>query len=127
MNKKAPFRLVDAFFTTNGIYKLHLYNNGSCKFLHKTRRSFLKPISKFRLGLRGPLGLVNLSLKGLLGVIFLFGMNGTVASQSLCTECEVQVPDSLQVDTFYLQEFPDGSFRLPYEANISFRLPLLNL
>jgi len=123
MNKTAPFRLVDAFFTTKGIFKLHLYNNGSCNFLHKTRRSFLKPISKFRLGLRGSLGLVNLSLKGLLGMIFLFFMSGTITAQSLCSTCDVQVPDSLQVDTFYLQEFPDGSFRLPYEANISFRLP----
>jgi len=123
MAKKALYHLVDTFFTINGIYKLHLYNNGSCKFLHKKRRSFLKPISKFRLGLRGLSGLVNLSLKGLLGMIFLFVMHGTVAGQSLCTECEVQIPDSLQVDTFYLQEFPDGSFRLPYEANVSFRLP----
>lgn len=123
MKKKALYRLVYAFFTTNGIFKLHLYNNGSCKFLSKTRRSFLKPISKFRLGLRGLLGLVNLSLKGLLGMIFLFFMNGEITGQALCTECEAQIPDSLQVDTFYLQEFPDGSFRLPYEANISFRLP----
>ena len=38
--------------------------------------------------------------------------------------CEVAVPDSLQVDTFFLQDLSDGSFQMPYNANISFRLPV---
>ena len=33
------------------------------------------------------------------------------------------LPDSLEQDTFYLQEFPEGAFRVPYDESITYRLP----
>ncbi len=44
-------------------------------------------------------------------------------AQTGCPGCELMLPDSLQEDTFYLQEFPDGQFRVAYDQSVSFRLP----
>lgn len=46
-----------------------------------------------------------------------------LAAQTGCPDCELTLPDAIQQDTFYLQEFPDGEFRIAYEENVSFRLP----
>ncbi len=103
----------------NFIYKLHSYY-GFCNFLITKKRSFLKPIyTTLEKGWRGCTGLVNLSF----GMAFLF-LPLTLSAQNACPACEVAVPDSLQVDTFFLQDLPDGSFQMPYEANLSFRLPV---
>lgn len=50
-------------------------------------------------------------------------LNYGLTAQTGCPNCELVLPDSLQQDTFYLQEFPDGQFRAAYEENVSFRLP----
>ena len=106
---------------SNFIYQLHSYN-GFYKFLIKKSRSFLKLIYTFEKGLRGCTGLVNLSF-GIALFCFVF-LPLSLSAQNTCPACEVAVPDSLQVDTFFLQDLPDGSFQMPYNANISFRLPV---
>lgn len=55
--------------------------------------------------------------------IFCLFSNFTSYSQSMCPTCEVILPDSLQEDTFFLQEVSDGEFRKPFDANVAFRLP----
>ncbi len=104
------------------IYKFHSYKNGSYNCLTKTKRPFPKPISFFKKGLRD-LGLANLFLKIGMGMALLFFMGLSLSAQTACPTCEVQIPDSLQVDTFFLEEIPDGTFQTPYQGNVSFRLP----
>ena len=50
-------------------------------------------------------------------------MNGFLSAQTGCPECAIVLPDSLQEDTFYLQEFPDGQFRAAYDESVTYRLP----
>ena len=45
-------------------------------------------------------------------------------AQTGCPDCTITLPDSLIEDTFFLQEFPAGTFRMPYDENISYRLPV---
>lgn len=45
-------------------------------------------------------------------------------AQTDSSECVVMLPEELQEDTFFLQQFPDGQFRATYDESISFRLPL---
>ena len=74
-----------------------------CNFLI-FKRSFQKPILTFLFVL------MNLLHYGLF-------------AQTGCPGCEIVLPDSLQEDTFYLQEFPDGQYRAPYDQSITYRLP----
>ena len=103
--------------TIDFIYKLHSYN-GFYNFLSTKKRSFLKLIYTLEKGLRGCTSLVNLSF------FFLFFLPLSLSAQNTCPACEVAIPDSLQVDTFFLQDLSDGSFQVPYEGNLSFRLPV---
>jgi len=106
------------------IYKLHSYY-GSWNFLITKKGSFLKPIYTLEKGWRGCTGLVNLSFgMALLFFSFTFLLPLSLSAQNACPACEVAVPDSLQVDTFYLEPLADGSFQIPYDANVSFRLPV---
>ena len=142
-----PFTIDHLPFLYDLIYKFHSYN-GFYNFFDKKKRSFLKLYFIGKNGLRGSQSLVNYSFKDevknstflkihpliykrvfnlhaiLLGGIFLFSSPIFLVAQNTCAVCEVLVPDSLQVDTFYLQELPDGTFQMPYEANLSFRLPV---
>ena len=102
--------------------KLHSYNNGSYKCLTTPKRPFLKPISLLK-GLWDWQSLANLFLKIGWGTALLFGLLPSLVAQSICPDCEVLVPDALQIDTFFVQEFPDGNFQAPYLGNVSFRLP----
>lgn len=104
------------------IYKFHSYKNGFYNCLTKTKRPFPKPISFFKKGLRD-LGLANLFIEVGMGLALLFLMVLSLNAQTDCPTCEVQIPDSLQVDTFFLEEFPDGTFQTAYQGNVSFRLP----
>ncbi len=60
--------------------------------------------------------------KPILLLLFLL-VNGFLSAQTGCPECAIVLPDSLQEDTFYLQEFPDGQFRATYDESITYRLP----
>ena len=110
------------------VKKFHLYKYGFYNYLTTTTAGnlFLEPILARKKGLRNGQRFVNLFIKNasifLIGILFLSPF--LLSAQIACLDCEVQVPDSLQVDTFYLQELPEGAFRLPYEAGISFRLPV---
>ncbi|MEM1120174.1 MAG: T9SS type A sorting domain-containing protein [Bacteroidota bacterium] len=46
-----------------------------------------------------------------------------LVAQTGCPDCVIALPDSLQEDTFYLQEFPDGQYRVTYDESITYRLP----
>lgn len=56
-------------------------------------------------------------------LLFFILMNGLLSAQTGCPECAIVLPDSLQEDTFYLQEFPDGQFRATYDESVTYRLP----
>ena len=55
-------------------------------------------------------------------LILIFSYIGLIA-QSGCPDCIISLPDSLQEDTFYLQEFPEGQYLNAYDENITYRLP----
>lgn len=60
----------------------------------------------------------------LIVLLFLVGsLNYGLVAQTGCPDCEIVLPDSIGVDTFYLQEFPDGEFRVGYDESITYRLP----
>ena len=56
-------------------------------------------------------------------ILFLGSLSHPLVAQTGCPDCEINLPDSLQQDTFYLQEFPNGEFRVPYDESITYRLP----
>lgn len=56
-------------------------------------------------------------------VLFIGILNNPLVAQTGCPDCAINLPDSLQQDTFYLQEFPNGEFRIPYDESITYRLP----
>ncbi|MFK7980258.1 MAG: hypothetical protein AB8G86_09780, partial [Saprospiraceae bacterium] len=60
-----------------------------------------------------------------LGILFLFisSFGHGLFAQTGCPDCEIVLPDSIGLDTFYLQEFPDGEFRATYDESITYRLP----
>jgi len=51
-------------------------------------------------------------------------LSNDLIAQTGCPDCTITLPDSLIEDTFYLQEFPDGEFRMPYDESITYRLPV---
>jgi len=61
--------------------------------------------------------------KAILAFLFitLNGLQGI--AQTGCPDCDIVLPDSLEQDTFYLQEFPEGTYRTPYDESITYRLP----
>jgi len=135
----------------NCIYKLHSYKNGSYNCLTKAKRPFLKPISFFKKGLWDLLSLANLFFRKAtfswstllnrsrlpllqkggwgefklgIGTALLLLTTLSLQAQNDCPTCETLIPDSLQVDTFFLDELPDGLFQSAYTGNVSFRLPV---
>ncbi len=58
-------------------------------------------------------------------ILFFFTISLTtnLVAQTGCPDCEIALPDSIGMDTFYLQEFPDGEFRAGYDKSITYRLP----
>ncbi|MEM6318267.1 MAG: T9SS type A sorting domain-containing protein [Bacteroidota bacterium] len=46
-----------------------------------------------------------------------------VQAQSGCPDCVISLPDSIQEDTFYLQDFSAGEFRVTYDESVTYRLP----
>lgn len=59
----------------------------------------------------------------LLTLFLLSGFHYSLVAQTGCPDCVISLPDSLQEDTFYLQEFPDGQYRANYDQSITYRLP----
>ena len=47
----------------------------------------------------------------------------TLTAQSGCPGCLTALPENLPADTLYLQNIPDGEAGLPYNEDISFRMP----
>ncbi len=64
------------------------------------------------------------SLKIVPIILLVFTSSFSVMAQTGCPDCVITLPDSLIEDTFYLQEFPDGEFRIPYDESITYRLPV---
>jgi len=59
----------------------------------------------------------------ILTLFLLSGFHYSLVAQTGCPDCVISLPDSLQEDTFYLQEFPDGQYRVAYDHSITYRLP----
>lgn len=56
--------------------------------------------------------------------LFVIGVAVQVIAQSSCPGCTISLPDSLAVDTIYLGSTPSATVFQPYEADLSFRMPM---
>ncbi len=56
--------------------------------------------------------------------LFVIGVAVQVMAQSSCPGCTISLPDSLSADTIYLGSTPPATVFQPYEADLSFRMPM---
>ena len=47
-----------------------------------------------------------------------------IQAQTGCPGCQVNIPGGLSTDTIYLNDFPDAQVNMPYDVDLSFRLPM---
>lgn len=54
----------------------------------------------------------------------LVGSLYSLSAQSGCPGCEISLPNDLAADTIYLSLAPDGEAGIPYDEDLSFRMPM---
>ncbi|MEM9837258.1 MAG: T9SS type A sorting domain-containing protein [Bacteroidota bacterium] len=56
--------------------------------------------------------------------LFVLGVAGQLSAQSGCPGCTISLPDSLAMDTIFIQDIPSAIARQDYDEQISFRMPM---
>jgi len=56
--------------------------------------------------------------------LFVLGVVGQLSAQSGCPGCIIALPADLGADTIYLDAAPNGVLQQPYQADLSFRMPI---